>query len=178
MTLNEIIDVIVEPFGRPLDYAFREQTKIRVKNWRTKLLRDSLNRNSNDRRHYLQSFGTTLVLVPEVECPITTGCDILRSEKKIPKPVRIQGLLFDYVGTIDFKKPYSHSLPEQAVFYKHMKYFSSRTTYSYINDYIWIQNPPSNDLKYLGVRLIPEDPEDLTGFICDSNISKCYDDNS
>lgn len=175
MTLNEITQIITERAGRPFDQPFRLQVKDLVKLWRMRLMKESMERHPNDKKFFLQKFVAPLTEVDIVECPFSIDCNILRTGK-LPKPIRTNSL-FDFVGTVDFSKTFTYSQPEVATYHNHAKWTGHLTRYSYVDNYIYIHNPPTNELEYIGIRGIFEDPAELQSFYCDSNADKtCYTD--
>ena len=100
-TLNEIVSILSERVGRPFDIPFQEELKVLVKLKSIRYTKDLLAKKPLDRRYFLQSFVAELVQVAEIDCPITYGC-ILRTKLKIPKPIRANNTIFDFVGTPDF----------------------------------------------------------------------------
>lgn len=174
-SLNELAVLIAEPLGRALDVPFREQLKERIKNWRGKLLRDTLNKNPKDRVFFTQTITIPMEKVSAVDCGIPLDCKLMRSKFKVPTPIRANGILFDFVGSVDhgnaFKLVKRHELP----FFLVQKYAPLvSTVYSYENEYILL---PDNRLTpNITAEAIFPDPELIGELACGGEENCDFDD--
>lgn len=177
-TLNEIASLLAERAGKPFDTPFQEELKFIIKYWAVALTRNSLDKSPMDRRFFHSKLTVPLVKTSEVEC-LNYGC-ILRSEAKIPKPLRANNLLFDFVGSADFTSAsFSYRLPYQLdIMEKGSRFTGWLPTYTYVDNYIFINNPPSSSFKLLGILYIPEDLNQIKNFKQCSNttINSCNSD--
>jgi hypothetical protein len=95
------------------------------------------------------------------------GCDVWRTKKIIPRPVRIyDGSEFAYVGTGDGKQPYQRSTSVQAEYSRHNKYTAAIPQYIYTKDRIYVLNARPKKIMLKGIF---EQPEELEGFVCCDN---------
>jgi len=79
-TFNELAYSAAERAGRENDVPFIGQVKVWLSNWRSKLLRDSLERTPRDRPYFMQYFEVPLVNVNVSELPGFSNISILRSK--------------------------------------------------------------------------------------------------
>lgn len=143
MKTREIVDILAERSGRSLDFAFKLEIKAILDAYRARYMKNTLERNPQDRRF----FQTTFVV------PLTkTGCDkgecVLVSEP-IPAPLR-SNVIFDYVGSPLFDKAFNYTLSEAVAFHKHAKYTGKKEKWSYVNSRLYIYNNPL--LEEVGVK--------------------------
>jgi len=98
ITPASITTVLSTPFGKQFDMPFKLQMMERVSNWRARLIRNTLDRNPNDRHHFTQE----LVFAMEDcgEGSITVN--------KIPKSLRLGLAPFDYLGGESGKQPFGY----------------------------------------------------------------------
>jgi hypothetical protein len=175
-TFNELAVLIAEPLGRALDDPFKEQIKARIKYWRAKLLRDTLNKNPKDRAFFTQKITMKLEEVPAADCGIPLSCTVLRTVDKVPAGIRANNILFDFVGAIDGTTPFKYihmwELP-----YKLQERYSPIVTshYAYENEYIIV--PKKKILQYVRVERIFDDPEAAAELSCTATgVSCAFDD--
>lgn len=171
-TFNELAVLIAEPLGRALDVPFREQLKERIKYWRGKLMRDTLNRNPKDRAFFTQSITIPMEEASAVDCGIPLDCKLMRSKTKLPALVRANNILFDFVGSVDhgnvFKLVKRHELP----FFLKAKYQPLVTTYyAYENGYILL--PHNRLMEHVTVEAIFADPEEAVEAACGGESGSC-----
>lgn len=173
-TLNQIIGILSERVGRPFDVPFQEELKVIVKYWGIRLLKNSLNQKILDRKYFYTQIIVPIIKVNQVTCPVNYGC-AWRSESKIPTPLRVNNVLFDYVGSADFSAPFAYRLNWQMSYMRESKFTSHFKSYYYADGYLWF-----NDIlgqQQAGVLFIPADPNELITF-CRAGgiINTCPDD--
>lgn len=174
MTLNEISYFIAERFGKDEDEAFIEQIKFSVKYYRALLIRRDAERNQTNRT-YLQNFIQPLIKVDEADtCVTQIGCEILRTENKVPKPIRLkQDTPFTFVGSVGYKKGITYMSPSLIEDLKFLPYIANEWFYTYINEYIYLYN--MNKIKRILIEASFEDPtKALT--LCENSVN-CVNDN-
>ncbi len=146
--------------------------------YRALFIRRDLDRNYLLPNDIQQDLGCVkLIEVDEAECcEIATGCNVLRTELKLPKPIRAKnGLLITYVGSVDKKQKFDIILPERAPYIGFSKYTQHIPRVYYLNGYIYITG--SNALTYINIRGVWSNPEDVKRFQeCEDG--ECYTDDS
>ena len=121
---------------------------------------------------FLQKFHAPLIKVDKADdCAFNLDCTILRTENKVPKPVRLKSdVLFKFVGT-PTGNAFTYTEFEEIRYRLKTKYNSNIIIYSYINDYLYIYN--ATKLKYAAIQAIFVDPSKIkfcaTGDTCYSD---------
>jgi len=168
-SLNELAESLAERAGRQFDFAFREQLKLWINLWRSRLIRDSLNASPKDRQFFTSSLVLELEKVDDIaDCGV-----VLRTKCKLPQPVRANSILFDYIGSQSMTSSYpliqSHSLP----YLDSGKYTRGRPKVSWIDNYLYVFNSPL--LKVIRVHGIFEDLTKLGSCVKSANGSTEHD---
>ena len=143
---------------RELDVPFKLQLAERVKYWRSRLVRNSLEKDARDRKFFRQTIWVPMSksnVVPD--CAIFKGCNVAISTVELPTPVRANNILFDYVGAVDGFTPFQETAPAMLVYMSAGKYSKGTVWYAWRNNYIVEYGNP--DLPMAMVEGIFEDPE-------------------
>jgi len=113
MTPSEITTLLASQLDKTFDDPFKLMMIKRVDAWRSRLIKNSLDKEPRDRRFFRQTIYLTMTKVPEVACDLGfTLCDVAQS-LKIPKVLRANSIMFDYVGAINGANPFQETrLPE------------------------------------------------------------------
>lgn len=107
MTLQEISIILAESVNRELDVPFRLMIQDRIKAWRNKLLKDSLERNPQSRKFYQQAITIPMEKVAASECGHGLACEfVYRSTVELPEILRTNDMMFDYVGATNGSTPW------------------------------------------------------------------------
>ncbi len=173
-SLNEIVGILSERAGRTFDIPFQEELKSLVLITGTKFMKDSLTKRPQDRKYYLQSVVLPIIRLHKIECPIKYGCT-LRTEDKVPAPLRVNGILFDFVGSADLTIPYAQGGDWKETYFESNRYTADNKRYTYRDNYIFISDKEQS-LDYIGIIYIPSDLSSLKGLKCDG--SNCIDDDT
>lgn len=174
-TFNELAVLIAEPLKRHLDEPFKAQLKARIKYWRSKLLRDTLNRNPKDRAFFIQYITVPMEQALAVECGIALDCRLTRSKVELPTLVRANNVLFDYVGAADGSNPFKYVPRYLLSYYLAATYAPLVSTY-YAYENSRILTPKSPALKYVMVGGIFDDPEEAHRLQCGSGEDCNFDE--
>ncbi len=87
------------------------------------------------------------------------GDCIFRTKFPIPRVIDTNSWnLITYVGTIDGLTSWQRTTYNKVNFEQYAKYTGSRTKWYELNNYIYIVNPPTKNLKYVNIQGIFEDP--------------------
>jgi len=161
-TIRELAVLIAEPLNRPMDSTFLAQMRDRIKMWRSRLLKNTLDKTPGDRKFFTQSVTMELEEVDAAACNIPLGCKVWRTKKKVPIPFRANSILFDYVGSIDHGNPFKYAKRWELVYLLSNKYMPLVTSfYAYEDGYI-ISNVP-----WITIEGIFDDPEEGIRLNCD-----------
>jgi hypothetical protein len=152
------------------------QVKFMLKYCRAMFIRRDLDLNWFSSKIYEQDLGELkMIPVDKAEAPcFELGCNVYRTEEKLPKFLRLkskEGITF--TGAVDKTTRIDLILPERASFIKYSKYTNSIPRLYYLNNYIY---STSDDLIYINVRGILENPEDANNYLCDGEA--CYTNDS
>jgi hypothetical protein len=181
MTLNEIAYNILNLVrgGRSSnnEHISLDQVKFNVKYYRAMLIRRDFARNGTITRHLEQDLKCLELVKVDASkcCNLPTECAVYKTIRKIPRTVRFNFKdAVTYVGAIDGKAniPIVESHTVQWLPYD--KYTKNKMKAYMIEDYLYVYN--ADGLKFINVRGIFEDPEDLSKYDCDGN--DCYDSES
>jgi hypothetical protein len=177
-SLNEIAYFIAARLGKESDFKTLQEIKAAIKINRALILRRDVERNS-DNPSYVQHFYTKLIEVNEYDnCLVQGECTILRTENKIPRPVRLKDHSpFKYVGIAGFENPFTYLDMNKLTHIKYRTYTSNKIYYSYNNEYIYIlktDTPETDLLEYLLIQGVFTNPEEAVTNCIDS--INCFSD--
>lgn len=148
------------------------QVAFMVRYVRALLIRRDLNENWDVNPDYYQDLGCIkLIKADKAECcEIDLDCDILKTELKLPKPLRLKTKVAILVNAIDKQTLIDVIVPQRSPYIKYSKYTSKIPRVYYLNGYLYVPN--TLELTYLNVRAILENPEEANDFLCDGEA--CY----
>lgn len=175
-SLNELAEILAERVGRQFDVPFIEEMKVAIGYWRSRLLRDSLEKAKKDRAYFKQYIEVPLIEVNIAELPGFPNYPVLRTSCTIPEPVRANGIYFDYTGSPDKLSSFRLFTEQHEIIPAlNAKYTGKRPKTLWLNKFIYVFNVL--DLPYLGVAGVFDNPQDVEDFKCNCGCDNCYDDN-
>ena len=181
MTLNEIAYNILNLArgGRSSnnDHISLAQIKFNVKYYRAMLIRRDFTRNGIITRHLEQDLGCIELQKVDASkcCNLPVDCAVYRSKVKIPRTVRFSFKdAITHVGDVTGLATIPMVEPHMVEYLPYDKYTKQQKKAYMIEDYLYIYN--GDGLKFINVRGVFEDPEEVALFDCDG--SDCYDDDS
>ena len=181
MTLNEIAYNILNLArgGRSSnnDHISLDQIKFNVKYYRAMLIRRDSTRNGIITRHLEQDLGCIELQKVDASkcCNLPVDCAVYRSKVKIPRTVRFSFKdAITHVGDVTGLATIPMVEPHMVEYLPYDKYTKQQKKAYMIEDYLYIYN--GDGLKFINVRGVFEDPEEVALFDCDG--SDCYDDDS
>lgn len=154
------------------------QVKFNIKHYRAMLIRRDFARNGLVTRHLEQDLRCVELERVDLSkcCNIDIDCPAYRSVKKLPRTVRFNfEEAITYVGDITGIGRIPLIKPYEVAFLVGDKYTKGNVKAYMIEDYLYIVN--YNGAKYLNVRGIFEDPEEVSSFI-DCGGQPCYSSSS
>jgi hypothetical protein len=174
VSLNDIVQMLSDRLGQPFNVPLQEELKIIVNYKRADWIQKLIDKHPEQRKYFLKDFTAALVEADKAECPVNLDCKVLRTEFKVPVPVRTDFALFDYVGDPDKADAYAYTTPDQLywILVYGAKYTRLKPRYLYINGYIYIYN--EEILEYINVRGMWPDQRELHDFKCGEE--PCYTD--
>ena len=174
-TLSQIAEILAERRGRQNDFAFIQEMKVLVHLWRQRILVESLNSRPEDRPHFVVTFDMELEEVPISDFPgFPSDCTIMRTKECVPKPIRANGTLFDFIGYLDKKTriPLAKSF-ESLEMLLHSKFTGKLARSVYINNRIYVAKYPA---PAISISMVPEDMNEVPLVPCESSSTGCYDE--
>lgn len=151
------------------------QIKFNIKYYRAMLIRRDFARNGLMTRHLEQSLGCVKLKPVNASqcCNLPLDCHVTRSVEKIPRTVRFNfNDAITYVGAIDGTTRIPIVEPHMVKYLLYDKYTKDHTKAYMIEDYLYLVN--DQDIGFVNVRGVFEDPEELAKFDCDG--TDCYND--
>jgi len=181
MTLNEIAYNILNSVrgGRPnqSEHISIDQIKFNIKHYRAVFIRRDFARNGIITRHLEQDLGCLELeeVNPSKCCNLPVDCSVSRTKRKIPKTVRFNFKdAITHVGDVTGLTRIPIVESSMISYLPFDKYTSDKYKAYMIEDYMYIYN--AKGLKFINLRGIFENPEDLKHFNCESG--SCWDENS
>lgn len=178
ITLNKIAYSVAHTLGMQDDYQLREKIKFDAVGYRALFARRDMVQNGLA-KELLQPGGcVSLICVDAAECcNVKSFTTVLRTDKKIPKPLRTKDSdSFFYVGTVDKLTAFDEITFDMFDFTLSNKYTSKTPKYVYLNGYIYIFNPPTPTFNIISLVSVWADPRQLNEFNCAEE--ECYTDDS
>ncbi len=179
ISLNQIGYSVAHSLGAPNDFFLREKIKLSAVGLRATLIRQDLTRNTLSKM-FLQTVGPLkLICVDASDCPsvVPSGTRLLRTELKIPSPVRTKdNTTFYYVGTIDKLNGFQETTIDGLWMDSSNRFTSKSPKFYYLEGYIYVVNPPTEDLAWITVVSAFADPRELADYKCQG--ADCYSDDS
>ncbi len=149
-----------------------------INNTRSMLIRQDLDKGKSISASIIQTISCLeLIEVDASTCPcsIPVGCTIMRTVRKIPKPIETaQRDLIVRVGPINMTARAFTLINQFRASWSGYSRFNINPKAFYRDEYIWVLNAPDG-LKYATVQGVFENPEDLASYVSCSN-TPCYTD--
>lgn len=174
-SINQLAEILAERSGRQFDQPFIDEMKVVVNYWRAKLIVDSLNSRPKDRKFFTKWIEIPLIRVPASEFPGFPECEeLLRTKCQIPRTVRANSKLYDFVGKLDRMTPTPLKEPYQIRALSGGPYSGTIPRSAEMNGYIYVFN--TLNIPGLAIQLIPEDVEEFKGCCEECGAGHCYND--
>lgn len=106
MTLNELTTEIAGRLGKELDLQYRQWLVPQINQWRSRLIRNSLEKRPNEKGQFLQSINIPMTYGNYV----CSGIECMASySEPIPKLLRIGDTPFEFLGSVDGSSPFRYN---------------------------------------------------------------------
>lgn len=106
MTLNELTTDIAGRYGRELDLQYRQWLVPKINTWRSRLIRNSLEKHPNEKSQFLQPINIPLEYGNYTCAPFSCNGSY---SGDIPKLLRVGDTPFEYLGSVDTTSPYRYT---------------------------------------------------------------------
>ena len=169
MTLNQATTLLAGQLGKELDLPFKLMLAERIRIWRSRLLKNTLDKDQRERKFFRQIVYIPMVKTKEVPC-ITSfeGCDVAVSAHPVPKPLRANGILFDYLGGINGMNPFQESTMGMIQIMAQGKYSKCNTRFTWSEPTIMVHGNP--ELPMIRIEGVFDNPEDAAKLNCSCGI--------
>lgn len=135
MTPNEITTLIASGLNEELNMPFKLMMLDRVNYWRETLIRRSLDKDPRERKFFRQTLWIPMNETNEVLCAMPyTQCLVARVKEPIPTPLRANGILFDYVGSVNGMNAFQNQPATNIPLLLQGKYSASNIYYDWVNN--------------------------------------------
>lgn len=158
MTPNQITTLIASNLDRELDIPFKKQLMARVKYWRSSLMKNTLNKDPRQRQYFRQKLTVLLNKVNVLETPL---CLYIAASDELPKPIRANGMLFDYVGARDGSNGFTYAPTGMLKYLQSGKYSRLLTFYDFVDNQLTVSNKEIRKILVVGVF---DDPEQVADY--------------
>lgn len=174
-SLNELAEILAEREGKQFNTPFVREMKALIQVNRSKLVRNTLERNRQDRVFFRQYFEVPMIRVNISELPGFPDMPVLRSECTLPSPLRANGIIFDYLGSPDKLTTFQVFTEQHEIIPAlNAPYTGKKPKALWLNNYIYVFN--TLVLPYVGGATVFDDPRVLIDFKCNCGTTPCYND--
>lgn len=176
-SLNQIAEILAERAGQQFSQPFIMEMKALVNVWRSRLIRDTLERNKKDRIFFRQWLEVPMIVTNLSDYPGFPQIPVMRSKCQIPNPLRANNMVFDYVGSVDKISQFQVFTEQHEIIPAlDAEYTGHLVKILWMDYYFWAFNTLS--LPGLLSSSVFDDPTaiDRMGCSCTCNTDLCYDD--
>lgn len=163
MTPNEISTLIAEKFNKTFDLPFKLSVMERIKIYRERFTRQTLEKTPQERRFFMQTLFLPLEKSKEMNC-LPQLCDVAMSAPI--EVIRANNVVFDYVGSVDGQLAFSYTSPGTMRYAKKGKYSKNKVLFTWLNNKIVVHEYP--DLPMVRVDAIFNDPYSIYAYTCET----------
>jgi len=180
---NDILTAVRPQLSDDSELDIR-QIKFWIKNQRSVLIRNEINRNRTIDSDITQTLCVELECVDASDCcDIKLGDKILRSTKEIPETLEMHNKkAITRIGPVNKKKESFNLVDYERVPFVTEARFTGNMVFAFMHDkylYIYSKNPRYRDMEAASLRGVFEDPEIAKRFkSCDDITVPCYSDDS
>lgn len=171
MTPNEITTVLAASFDKTFDVPFRRMLMERVDMWRSRHIKNSLDKQPADRKFFKSTIFLNTTEQSEVPCSLPANLCTVWVTDKLPRPLRANSILFDYVGAVNGMNPFSESHAGVAQYKKKGKYSHNIIPFVYSNDRLYIYDK----VPMVRVDFIADEPNQLENYQCVNELNQTCD---
>jgi hypothetical protein len=165
MTLNEATTLIASELGKELDDPFKLMLAERIQVWRSRLIKNSADKNQTERKFFRQVIFIPMEVQKDVPCCTTfPGCEISVTTVDVPAPLRANSILFDYVGSVNGMNPFQESTGGFLAFMSQAKYSKQNIRYTWAGSRISIFG--NKQLPMVRIEGIFDNPEEAAKLNC------------
>lgn len=168
MTPAEITTILAAGLDKTFDTPYKLMLMKRVDAYRSRFIRNTLEKDPKDRRSFVQSIYMNMTTESEVKCDLGLDalCDVAVSVHKVPVALRANGIQYDYVGAINGANPFQPVSAGMIGVLNKGKYSGKLIQYESRNQRVVVHRRPQ--LPMIRVDAIFDSPVEVADFICDN----------
>lgn len=176
-SLNELAETLAERAGQQFSQPLIMEMKALINIWRSRLVRDTLERNKQDRVFFRQWFEVPMIVTNLSSFPGFPKIPVMRSNCTIPAPLRANGVVFDYVGSVDKMSQFQVFTEQHEIIPAlNASYTGRNIKILWAQHYLWAFNTLTLP-ALLGSSVFDDVAAvDTYGCKCSCNQDLCYDD--
>ena len=169
MTPAEITTILASGFDKTFDTPFKLMLMKRVDAYRSRFIRNTLEKDPRDRHSFVQSIYMNMTTESEVKCDvgIDTLCDVAVSVHKVPVALRANGIMYDYVGAINGANPFQIASAGMIGVLNKGKYSKKLIQYESRNQRIVVHR--KSNIPMIRVDAVFDSPLEVADFLCENN---------
>jgi hypothetical protein len=156
MTPNQITDLLAMELRAEGNFPFKKAILERVNTLREQMLKRTLEKTPADRKFFVQPLR-----VPMENFNMLEGTSLhkiwSRSKCALPRPLRANSTLFDYVGSLDGANPFRHTEPGHEAFLAEGRYGTLTLAYRMENYRLVVMQAGVPEVLVYGIFADPED---------------------
>lgn len=172
MTLNEICTMIASHMDKEFDEPFKLIIAEKVRVWRARLIKNSVDKDERERQYFIQTIYMKMEERNEVECEVPyTQCKVARTIDEVPKPLRANGILFDYAGSLNGMNAFKKASVGFLSYMMAGRYSSRIIYYTYENDRVKVYN--NSKLPIMRIDGMFDNPEAAAQLSCSNTSTQC-----
>lgn len=167
MTLNEFTSEIAARWDRQYDMQYRRWLVPQINQWRSRLIRNSLEKKPSERNQFVQPIYIPL-LYGQINCGnlICTGS----YSATLPTLLRIGDTPFEYLGGLDMKSPYRYNDIGTDTYIAAGKTAAFSITYNLIGNVLILQDRKIEAVTGAGIF---DEPEQIMEWQCSHMQTGC-----
>jgi len=176
MTLKEIIYNIKDSLGSDAEELTNAQYKFIVDYYRSKLLRQRLSKGQGLAPVFAPPLHNIEIIETEETDPgcAALDCELFKTVKNIPSiiPYSLNSTLL-YLGATDGYQAFQETSFQALEFEEHARYIKNQPKWLLLGDKIYISNPPEEQIEYITIQGVFEDPL-AAAALCEDFDAACH----
>lgn len=176
LTLASLTTEIATHLGKELDNPFKRVLAQKVDNWRSRLIRNSLQDKLGEAHFFVQTVYLPLELMsPVPECLHIPVCDVLVTTRDIPQTVRYgSNSQFEFVGAPDGFEAFTEAAPGTQEALMQGKHSKKKIFYTLVNKRFELRSKATLALPWMRVGAIFDKPLEAMELNCAQGIDCDY----
>jgi hypothetical protein len=157
MTPNELTDIIALELGAVNDFTFKRTILARADTIREQQLKRTLEKTPQDRKFFVQEMQVPMESFNSMEGIGDMICTWSKPKCGLPKPLRANSILYDYVGSVDGSNAYRYTTRGAARFMTAGRYAQHFILYHRDRDMLTVEKGGIPSILVVGIFANPEE---------------------